>query len=214
MKKIKKGDRWKKPNILSLYENENLKRGGQKKNHVPMRKWKKSKSGMDGKKTPSYPCMSTWWQLMTWYDDLTILFEHVTFFFTWQLFSVWQLFFNLTTFFHPAAVAPLPLIQSLQSPSSSCSTPPHPVTLLPLIQLLRAPPHPVALLLLIQSLHSPYYSPSAPLALVVSLPLPKWGTDKNEVKNPSHPSTKLKNWRTQKGDGQLNPRKKPHLIPK
>jgi hypothetical protein len=44
-----------------------------------------------------------------------------------------------------------------------------------------------------QSLRSPYYSTSAPLALVASLPLPKWGTDKNEEKSPSHPSTKLKN---------------------
>jgi hypothetical protein len=32
MKKFKKGDGQKKKNILSLYENENLKRGGQKKN--------------------------------------------------------------------------------------------------------------------------------------------------------------------------------------
>jgi hypothetical protein len=46
MKKIKKGDRRKNP-ILSLYENENLKRGDSKtttkKHHVPMQKRKKSK---------------------------------------------------------------------------------------------------------------------------------------------------------------------------
>jgi hypothetical protein len=65
MKKSKMGDGRKKKPILSLYENENLKKGDRKrirKKHTkktpyPYAKIKKIKKGDGQKKKPFYPCM-------------------------------------------------------------------------------------------------------------------------------------------------------------
>jgi hypothetical protein len=65
--------------------------------------------------------------MMTLHDDMTILFEHVNFFFTWLLFFNLTTFFQLDNFFHHVPVATLPLLQLLRSPSSSRSAPPCPV---------------------------------------------------------------------------------------